>query len=59
MDDVAKVLQPGRVTFQPLKLITEPDFGPQEPLQTVVIKAEVQADFDKVGEVLCVPWWQL
>lgn len=50
MDELAKKLNPVRVTFQPLKLIVEPDFGPQEPMQTAVIKANVEADFDKLGE---------
>ncbi|GAQ81201.1 Metallo-hydrolase/oxidoreductase superfamily protein [Klebsormidium nitens] len=50
MDELAKKLYPGRVTFQPLKLIVEPDFGPREPMQTAVIKANVEADFDKLDK---------
>ena len=49
MDELAKKLHPGRVTFQPLKLIVEPDFGPQDAMQTAVIKANVEADFEKLG----------
>lgn len=52
MDGFADKIFPGKVTFQPVKLIVEPDFGPQEPMQTVVIKAEVKdANFDKLGEI--------